>query len=124
MGLLRDTTATTGIVMVVIYLVCSIVAGSAYISTITEQNILVIFHPDRSAVRGGCGDCSSGVRLIPGDCGYLRSGISQKLIPNSIPAVDCAVFFYLQPDCGGDWFYQLLYRRPCRHADAVFWVWR
>ncbi len=54
-GFLRDTTVTTGIVMFVIYFVCSAVAGSAF------------------------------------------QGISQKLIPDSIPAVDCAVFFTFSP---------------------------
>ena len=40
-GFLRDTTVTTGIVMFVIYFVCSAVAGSAYLSTITDQNMLI-----------------------------------------------------------------------------------
>ena len=31
-GFLRDTTVTTGIVMFVIYFICSAVAGSAYLS--------------------------------------------------------------------------------------------
>ncbi len=39
----------------------------------------------------------NGVRLILGDLVPAFQGISQKLIPDSIPAVDCAVFFTFSP---------------------------
>lgn len=96
-GFLRDTTVTTGIVMVVIYLVCSIVAGSAYISTITEQNMVIFSILTGLQFAVGVAIVYSGVRLILGDLVPAFQGISQKLIPNSIPAVDCAVFFTFSP---------------------------
>ena len=92
-----DNTVTTGIVMFVIHFVCSAVAGSAYLSTITDQNML-IFRADRSAVQAvGVAIVYNGVRLILGDLVPAFQGISQKLIPDSIPAVDCAVFFTFSP---------------------------
>ena len=96
-GFLRDTTVTTGIVMVVIYLVCSIVAGSGYISTITEQNMVIFSIITGLQFAVGVAIVYSGVRLILGDLVPAFQGISQKLIPNSIPAVDCAVFFTFSP---------------------------
>ncbi|WP_392565958.1 PTS ascorbate transporter subunit IIC [Utexia brackfieldae] len=96
-GFLRDTTVTTGIVMVVIYLICSLVAGNEYMATITALNpvIYAILCGLQFAV--GVAIVYNGVRLILGDLVPAFQGISQKLIPNSIPAVDCAVFFTFSP---------------------------
>ena len=79
-----------------IYLVCSIVAGSAYISTITEQNMVIFSILTGLQFAVGVAIVYSGVRLI-WVTGACVPGISQKLIPNSIPAVDCAVFFTFSP---------------------------
>ncbi|PLN47810.1 PTS ascorbate transporter subunit IIC, partial [Klebsiella pneumoniae] len=92
-GFLRDTTVTTGIVMFVIYFVCSAVAGSAYLSTITDQNMLIFSVLTGLQFAVGVAIVYNGVRLILGDLVPAFQGISQKLIPDSIPAVDCAVFF-------------------------------
>lgn len=96
-GFLRDTTVTTGIIMVVIYLVCSMVAGSEYLSTITDQNMVIYSILTGLQFAVGVAIVYSGVRLILGDLVPAFQGISQKLIPNSIPAVDCAVFFTFSP---------------------------
>lgn len=39
----------------------------------------------------------NGVRMILSELIPTCQGISQKLIPNAIPAVDCAVFFTYAP---------------------------
>jgi len=96
-GFLRDTTVTTGIIMVIIYLVCSIVAGSEYMKTITELNPLIFAILSGLQFAVGVAIVYSGVRLILGDLVPAFQGISQKIIPNSIPAVDCAVFFTFSP---------------------------
>ena len=43
----------------------------------------------------------SGVRMILGDLIPAFQGIATKIIPNAIPAVDCAVFFTYAPNCSG-----------------------
>ena len=96
-GFLRDTTVTTGIVMFVIYFICSAVAGSAYLSTITDQNMLIFSVLTGLQFAVGVAIVYNGVRLILGDLVPAFQGISQKLIPDSIPAVDCAVFFTFSP---------------------------
>lgn len=96
-GFLRDTTVTTGIIMVIIYLICSLVAGSDYMSTITEQSPIIFSILSGLQFAVGVAIVYNGVRLILGDLVPAFQGISQKLIPNSIPAVDCAVFFTFSP---------------------------
>ena len=66
-GFLRDTTVTTGIVMFVIYFVCSAVAGSAYLSTITDQNMLIFSVLTGLQFAVGVAIVYNGVRLILGD---------------------------------------------------------
>lgn len=92
-GFLRDTTVTTGIVMVIIYLFTSIVAGPEFMHTISNQNLVIyaIFAGLKFAV--GVAIVYAGVKLILGDLVPAFQGISKKIIPNAIPAVDCAVFF-------------------------------
>ncbi len=83
--------------MFVIYFVCSAVAGSAYLSTITDQNMLIFSVLTGLQFAVGVAIVYNGVRLILGDLVPAFQGISQKLIPDSIPAVDCAVFFTFSP---------------------------
>lgn len=96
-GFLRDTTVTTGIVMVIIYIFCSLVAGSEYMASITEQSPIIFSILSGLQFAVGVAIVYNGVRLILGDLVPAFQGISQKLIPNSIPAVDCAVFFTFSP---------------------------
>lgn len=96
-GFLRDSTVTTGIVMVAIFLFTSIAAGSEFMQTITDQNLIIyaILAGLRFAV--GVAIVYAGVKLILGDLVPAFQGISKKIIPDSIPAVDCAVFFTYSP---------------------------
>ncbi len=92
-GFLRDTTITTGIVMVIIFLFSSTAAGSEFMKTISEQNYIVYSVLAGLQFAVGVAIVYAGVKLILGDLVPAFQGISRKIIPNSIPAVDCAVFF-------------------------------
>ena len=83
--------------MVIIYIFCSLVAGSEYMATITEQSPIIFSILSGLQFAVGVAIVYNGVRLILGDLVPAFQGISQKLIPNSIPAVDCAVFFTFSP---------------------------
>ncbi|RIY34061.1 PTS ascorbate transporter subunit IIC [Psittacicella melopsittaci] len=93
LAFLRDTTVTTGIVMVIIFLFVSIVAGSEYMKTISEQNLVIYSIIAGLTFAVGVAIVYNGVKLILSDLVPAFQGISEKLIPDSIPAVDCAVFF-------------------------------
>ena len=92
-GFLRDTTVTTGLVMVIVFLLSSVAAGTEYMKTISQQNLVIYSILSGLQFAVGVAIVYAGVKLILGDLVPAFQGISEKLIPNSIPAVDCAVFF-------------------------------
>lgn len=91
---LRNTTIATSITMVFFYLVSAIVAGPTFVSTLSGDTSPYLF----AAMSGlnfavGVAIVYAGVRMILADLIPAFQGISTKLIPNALPAVDCAVFF-------------------------------
>ncbi|WP_196593219.1 PTS ascorbate transporter subunit IIC [Pectinatus sottacetonis] len=97
-GFLRDTTVSTGLTMMVFYLISAIAAGPAYVSTISDGMSPILF----AIISGlkfavGVTIVYSGVRMILGDLIPAFEGIATKVIPSAVPAVDCAVFFTYAP---------------------------
>ncbi|MDN3956650.1 PTS ascorbate transporter subunit IIC [Sporolactobacillus laevolacticus] len=93
-GFLRNTTIATAITMVFFYLVAAIAAGPKYIETISNGQspfIFAIINGLNFAV--GVAVVYAGVRMILADLIPAFQGIAKKVIPNAVPAVDCAVFF-------------------------------
>lgn len=97
-GFLRDTTISTAITMMVFYLVAAIAAGPAFVSTLSDGTQPILF-AIMSALKFAVGVTIvyNGVRMILGDLIPAFQGIATKIIPNAIPAVDCAVFFTYAP---------------------------
>ncbi len=94
---LSDTTVTTSIVMIIIYLICSVAAGEEFVATLTDKGILLYSLMTGIGFAVGVTVVYSGIRLILSELIPAFQGISDKLIPNSVPAVDCAVFFTYSP---------------------------
>ncbi len=97
-GFLRDTTVSTGLTMMFFYLVAAFAAGPEYVSTLSggmSPFLFAIMAGLQFAV--GVTVVYSGVRMILGDLIPAFEGISRRVIPNAIPAVDCAVFFTYAP---------------------------
>lgn len=93
-GFLRNTTISTAITMLVFYVVCGIVAGFDFVSTLSDgQAPLVFLVMTAFKFAVGVTIVYSGVRMILTDLIPAFQGIAKKVIPNAIPAVDCAVFF-------------------------------
>lgn len=93
-GFLRNTTISTALTMVIFYLVAAIAAGPEFVSKISGDQspyLFAILSGLQFAV--GVTIVYSGVRMILQDLLPAFQGIADKLIPNSVPAVDCAVFF-------------------------------
>ncbi|MDF2880774.1 MAG: putative system, L-ascorbate family, component [Clostridiaceae bacterium] len=97
-GFLRDTTIATGITMMFFYLVAAIAAGPTYVSTISDGSSPILFAL-MSGLKFAVGVTVvyNGVRMILGDLIPAFQGIATKVIPDAIPAVDCAVFFTYAP---------------------------
>ena len=97
-GFLRDTTVSTALTMMVIYLIAAIAAGPAYVATLSGSMspfLFALIAALQFAV--GVTVVYAGVRMILGDLIPAFQGVATKIIPNAIPAVDCAVFFTYAP---------------------------
>ena len=93
-GFLRNTTIATAITMVAFYLIAGIAAGGDYVSTLSNGEapyLYVVMLGLKFSV--GVTIVYNGVRMILADLIPAFQGVATKIIPNSIPAVDCAVFF-------------------------------
>lgn len=97
-GFLRDTTISTAITMVVFYLIAAIAAGPEFVMGISDGTNFIVF-AIMTALKFAVGVTIvyNGVRMILGELIPAFEGISRKLIPNAVPAVDCAVFFTYAP---------------------------
>lgn len=99
LSFIRNTTMSTALTMVVFYLVSAFAAGGDFVSKNLSngQNpyIFAILCGLQFAV--GVAIVYSGVRMILADLIPAFQGIANKIIPNAVPAVDCAVFFTYAP---------------------------
>ena len=96
---LRDSTISTAITMIVFYLIAAIAAGPEYTETLSGgKNYIVFALTSALSFAVGVTIVYNGVRMILSELIPAFQGISQKLIPNAIPAVDCAVFFTYAPN--------------------------
>ena len=95
---LRDTTISTALTMMVFYLIAAIAAGSEFVSTLSDgQNMILFALMSAMKFAVGVTIVYAGVRMILGDLLPAFQGIATKVIPDAIPAVDCAVFFTYAP---------------------------
>lgn len=95
---LRDTTISTALTMMVFYLVSAIAAGSEFVTTLSGgQNMILFALMSAMKFAVGVTIVYAGVRMILGDLLPAFQGIATKIIPDAIPAVDCAVFFTYAP---------------------------
>ncbi|MGO5074557.1 PTS ascorbate transporter subunit IIC [Clostridium sporogenes] len=97
-GFLRDTTISTAITMMVFYIVAAVAAGPEYVSKLSDGMAPILF-AIMSSLKFAVGVTIvyNGVRMILGDLIPAFQGIATKIIPDAIPAVDCAVFFPYAP---------------------------
>lgn len=97
-GFLRDTTISTAITMMVFYIVAAVAAYPEYVSKLSDGMSPILF-AIMSSLKFAVGVTIvyNGVRMILGDLIPAFQGIATKIIPDAIPAVDCAVFFPYAP---------------------------
>ena len=98
---LRNTTISTGIVMVIFYIIgvvaCLIRNPQAVEELANGKNPLIFAIISGLTFAVGVSVVYAGVRMILADLIPAFQGITTKLIPNAVPAVDCAVFFPYAP---------------------------
>ncbi|QWT17993.1 PTS ascorbate transporter subunit IIC [Collinsella sp. zg1085] len=101
LSFLRDTTISTALTMAFFYVLTVIAAYIADPQVVQglagESNVIVYALTCAFSFAVGVTVVYNGVRMILGDLVPAFQGISNKLIPGAIPAVDCAVFFPYAP---------------------------
>ncbi|MCR0336735.1 PTS ascorbate transporter subunit IIC [[Clostridium] innocuum] len=97
--ILRDSTISITLTMAVIYIVLVLLVGSDYIATISDgTNGIVWAITKGGSFAGGVFVVLSGVRLVLAEIVPAFQGISEKLVPDAKPALDCPIVFPYAPN--------------------------
>lgn len=100
LGFLRDSSVTISLTMTILYVVIAFFAGSAYV----EQELsggthyLVFALIQAVTFAAGVFVILAGVRLVLAEIVPAFKGISDKLVPDSKPALDCPIVFPYAPN--------------------------
>lgn len=100
LGFLRDSTVSIALTMAVIYIIVALFAGSAYVTENFSGGVNHIMYAAQQAgtFAAGVFVILAGVRLILTEIVPAFKGISQKLVPNAKPALDCPIVFTYAPN--------------------------
>lgn len=96
---LRDTPVAISFTMGIIFLVTCAVAGGDYVNTVSNGKHWIMFALIQSITfAGGVYIILQAVRMIISEIVPAFKGISDKLVPNAKPALDCPVVFPYAPN--------------------------
>ncbi|MFZ5813951.1 MAG: PTS ascorbate transporter subunit IIC [Bacillota bacterium] len=98
LGFFRDSVVSTSTVMFIIFLVSAIAAGNEFtLQQSGGQNMLVYSLMQALTFAGGVAIVLFGVRMVIGEIVPAFKGISDKIVPDAKPALDCPVTFPYAP---------------------------
>lgn len=96
---LQDTYLSVMVVMVPLFIITAAFAGEKFGSTLSgSQHYLMFAFLQSIQFVVGVYVLLAGVRLLLGEIVPAFRGISMRLVPNAIPALDCPVFFPYSPN--------------------------
>ncbi|MGT2910212.1 PTS ascorbate transporter subunit IIC [Streptococcus cameli] len=100
LAFLRDSTVSITISMAIIYIIVAIFAGPAWIAKELSGGTDGMVYALQLAGQFAAGVfvILAGVRLILGEIVPAFKGISEKLVPNSKPALDCPIVYPYAPN--------------------------
>lgn len=100
LAFLRDSTVSITLTMSVVYVIVALFAGGDYISAnLSDGTNYIIFALQKAGTfAAGVFIILAGVRLILAEIVPAFKGISEKLVPNAIPALDCPIVFPYAPN--------------------------
>ncbi|WP_173554788.1 MULTISPECIES: PTS ascorbate transporter subunit IIC [unclassified Streptococcus] len=100
LAFLRDSTVSIAISMSVIYIIVAIFAGGTWIEENLSNGVNSIVYALQlgGTFAAGVFIILAGVRLILAEIVPAFKGISEKLVPNSKPALDCPVVYPYAPN--------------------------
>ncbi len=96
---LRDTPVAISFTMGIIFIVTVIVAGPAFVEEVSGGTNFIMFAIMQSiAFAAGVYIILQGVKMVIAEIVPAFKGISDKIVPNAIPALDCPVVFPYAPN--------------------------
>lgn len=100
LSFLRDSSISISLTMAVLYIIAVIAAGAEYVEGTVSggQNFIVYAIIQGITFAAGVFVILQGVRLVLAEIVPAFTGISQKLVPNAKPAIDCPVVFPYAPN--------------------------
>ena len=99
LSFLRDSSISISLTMMVIYFILAVAAGKNFVSTMSgTQNYIIFALLQAIKFAGGVFIILSGVRLILNEIVPAFTGISEKLVPDAKPALDCPIVFPYAPN--------------------------
>lgn len=100
LGFLRDTSVSVLLTMTIFFIVTALVAGRAFIEGEMSggQNYILYAFMQAVTFAAGVYVVLQGVRLVINEIVPAFVGISEKLIPDSKPALDCPIVFPYAPN--------------------------
>lgn len=100
LGFLRDSSISISLTMAILYIIVAIGSGAKYVeSTLSGgQNFIIFSILQAITFASGVFIILQGVRLLLAEIVPAFTGISQKLVPNAKPALDCPVVFPYAPN--------------------------
>lgn len=94
----RDSLVSTAVAMLVVYLVFVVLAGPSFVADLAGgDNPWVFGFMQALSFAAGVWIILVGVRMIIGEIVPAFEGISSKLIPNAVPALDVPIVFPFAP---------------------------
>lgn len=94
----RDNLVSTAVAMLVVYLVFAVIAGPSFVGGLAgDQNPFVFAIIQALTFAAGVWIILVGVRMILAEIVPAFEGISQRFIPNAVPALDIPVVFPYAP---------------------------
>ncbi|MEL4358222.1 MULTISPECIES: PTS ascorbate transporter subunit IIC [unclassified Luteococcus] len=98
LAFLRDSTVAIGLTMMIIYIIVVLFAGPSFTKQFDQGNYLIYAITQGGKFAGGVFIILAGVRLILAEIVPAFKGISEKLVPKAIPALDCPIVFPFAPN--------------------------
>ncbi len=96
---MKDTNVAIAVVMAIIYIAIALIAGPTFVETLSDGTNYIIFALEQAGTfAAGVYIVLAGVRLILGEIVPAFKGISDKLVPDAKPALDCPVTFPFAPN--------------------------
>lgn len=99
LSFLKDVTVSTAVIMVILYVIAVLVAGTEFVEVNISggQKAIPYAISQGLAISVGITVLLMGVNMMVAEIVPAFKGISEKIVPNAVPALDCPIVFGFAP---------------------------